>query len=321
MLISIIVPVYNMQKFLPDCIESIRKQTYRNLEIILINDGSTDNSGQICDELSKRDSRIVVIHKENGGVSSARNIGLKVANGQYIGFVDPDDWIDSTMFENLMKNIIKYQAEISICGYYKENRKGEILNNLPLSQQIVELNSTEALNSIIDLNGFRGFLCNKLFSVDILKKKPYIFLDEQIYFCEDLLFCCESFCKANTIIFDTTPYYHYIIHDKNMTKQLSIRKLTGLLSLEKIINLFTEKKVNVDLKKYKNYYMHLNLSLLMNGIEDKSLSSAEISLLKSNLYKYRFSELADNFIRILCFLARLNIKITFFFWKNLKNKN
>ena len=114
-LISIIVPVYNVEQYLDDCLVSILNQTYKNLEIILIDDGSTDNSGKICDEYAKKDSRIIVFHKENGGVSSARNAGLRIAKGIYIGFVDPDDWIAEDMYEVLYLNAKKYDADVSVC--------------------------------------------------------------------------------------------------------------------------------------------------------------------------------------------------------------
>ena len=104
--ISIIVPVYNVEKYLEKCIDSILNQSYQNLEIILIDDGSTDNSGSICDEYKKKDQRVQVIHQKNQGQSSARNAGLNIAKGSYIGFVDSDDWIEQNMYEKLYKNII-----------------------------------------------------------------------------------------------------------------------------------------------------------------------------------------------------------------------
>ena len=110
-LISIIIPVYNVERYLVQCIDSVCGQTYKNLEIILINDGSTDQSGNICDEYAKKDLRIKVIHKENGGNTSARKAGFTVATGEYIGFVDSDDWIDETMFGDLMEAMQKYQAD------------------------------------------------------------------------------------------------------------------------------------------------------------------------------------------------------------------
>ena len=103
--VSIIVPIYNVEKYLSKCIESILSQTYKNIEIILVDDGSPDNSPQICDEYAKKDDRIIVIHKANGGVSSARNAGIDIATGKYIGFVDPDDYIENNMYELMVNKI------------------------------------------------------------------------------------------------------------------------------------------------------------------------------------------------------------------------
>ena len=116
--ISVIVPVYKVEKYLDRCVESIVNQTYKNLEIILVDDGSPDNCPAICDAWANKDERIKVIHKENGGVSSARNRGIDAATGDYIGFVDSDDWIEPDMYELLADNAKKYDADISRCGYF-----------------------------------------------------------------------------------------------------------------------------------------------------------------------------------------------------------
>ena len=127
-IISIIVPIYNVGKYLPKCIESILNQTFKNFELILVNDGSTDNSGVVCDDYEKKDTRIKIIHKSNGGVSSARNAGLYVAKGEYIGFVDPDDYIDKNMYEKLYRLCIDNNSDIAICRFNREIN-GKIQNN------------------------------------------------------------------------------------------------------------------------------------------------------------------------------------------------
>ena len=111
--ISVIVPVYKVEKYLDKCVESIVNQTYKNLEIILVDDGSPDNCPAMCDEWAEKDERIRVIHKENGGLADARNAGMDIATGDYIGFVDSDDWIEPNMYEVLLKNALKYDADIS----------------------------------------------------------------------------------------------------------------------------------------------------------------------------------------------------------------
>lgn len=124
-MLSVIVPVYNVEKYLARCIDSILKQSYSDLEIILVDDGSTDNSGKICDQYREIDDRIVVIHKQNGGLSDARNVGMKKANGQYLAFVDSDDFIHPRMYEILMNLLLDYKADmvISNFAYYDEEKK------------------------------------------------------------------------------------------------------------------------------------------------------------------------------------------------------
>ena len=126
--ISVIVPVYNVEQYLERCVDSIINQTYKNLEIILVNDGSTDNSGKLCDELAKRDDRIRVIHKENGGLSDARNTGIEEAEADLIGFIDSDDYIDENMYELLIDNLRETNADLSMCGHY------DVYNNVSEAQ-------------------------------------------------------------------------------------------------------------------------------------------------------------------------------------------
>lgn len=130
-LISIIIPVYNVERYLRECIDSIIAQTYKNLEIILVDDGSSDKSGEICDEYSKKDSRIKVIYKKNGGLSDARNVALDIAKGDYIGFIDSDDYIEKDMFQILYNLAEEYNAEISSISFYKmlENKVISVRNS------------------------------------------------------------------------------------------------------------------------------------------------------------------------------------------------
>lgn len=126
--VSIIIPVYNAEKHISKCIESLTNQTYKEIQIILINDGSTDKSGQICEAYAEKDNRIIVIHKENGGVSSARNIGLENSTGYYIMFVDSDDWIEEDAIKRLMQVQNKYSYDLIMFGYYRENVINETID-------------------------------------------------------------------------------------------------------------------------------------------------------------------------------------------------
>lgn len=316
MLISIIIPVYNAEEFIEKCLDSIKNQTYKNIEVIIINDGSTDNSENICREYCKNNENFRLISKKNGGVSSARNIGLSEAKGDYIGFVDPDDWIEKDMFENLYKLIKDYNADISICGYIKESKNG-ILNKQN-KKQIIELTEIEALNEIIREDGFKGFLWNKLFSRELIKSYKDIFFYENIHFSEDLLFCCEYILKSKKVIYDTTPYYHYIIHDNNIcNSNYNSKKVTSLDAFEKIIDILSNKK-GIDINKYKNLYMNISISLLMNYIKENKKEIENYKKLRKSLYKYNLSDITSNYIKISCILCRINPKFCYLIWKVIK---
>lgn len=311
-LITIIIPIYNSERFLSKCLESIRNQTYQSLEIILIDDGSTDQSSKICEEYLKRDKRFQFYHKENGGVSSARNLGLEKATGDFIGFIDPDDWVEAHMFEKLIHLKIKYDADISICGYFKEEINGTSLKENS-KDEIFKLNQVETFSRLLDTNDFGGYLWNKLFTRKTLKKNNIKF-DENIHFCEDLLFCCEVISKSKEIVYDSSQYYHYIVHDSNIAiNQYSLKKISALNALINIIELLSEIK-DLDTKKYKSFFMKMTISLIMNGMQEKK----EVYQLKKNLYKYKISDLNGNFLKFSCFLARMNIQLCYYLWKILK---
>lgn len=149
--ISIVVPIYNVEKYVKKCIESLIKQTYKNIEIILVDDGSTDNSVGIIDEYANKDPRVVAIHQENKGVSAARNAGLKVARGEYIGFVDPDDYVDCQMYEVMVNKLQTGFADLAVCGYLKVWESSGEIETFCLADKIVS-----AKNCLNDLFDFRG---------------------------------------------------------------------------------------------------------------------------------------------------------------------
>jgi len=163
-LISIIVPIYNVEQYLENCIKSILNQTYKNIEAILVDDGSPDGSGAICDKYAALDPRIKVIHKKNGGVSSARNAGLKAACGEYIGWVDPDDWIELDMFEYLFSNLKSYDADVAVCSRricYPSRTEDCVWKNT------LVLNTEEALRQLLMDKQMRNYLWDKLWKAEL----------------------------------------------------------------------------------------------------------------------------------------------------------
>ena len=172
-LISVIVPVYNLIDYLPRCVSSLCAQTYRNLEIILVDDGSTDGTGQLCDELSASDERISVYHKENGGSSSARNYGLDRANGDYIGFVDGDDYVDADMYAKLYDGITRFEVKAAQIGRDEIDERGNRLPDIcvpPRTETLI--GSREFLKELLMHRGDCSF-CTKLFRKEVLKKRRF----------------------------------------------------------------------------------------------------------------------------------------------------
>lgn len=215
--ISVIVPVYNCEKYLEKCINSILSQTFDDLELILINDGSSDNSGKICDEFKEKDSRVKIVHQKNMGVSVARNVGLDVSEGKYIGFIDGDDYIESDMYEFLYNNIKKNEAEVAICGIaniFMKNNGSE-----KLTRQTSDFSGAKILNGE---EAFSESLKSKIFSVNPVNK----LFDKKLFdgerfpegkISEDAFLIPKVLLKANKVVCSSDIKYYYIRHENSIT--------------------------------------------------------------------------------------------------------
>ena len=203
--ISVIVPVYKVEKTLDKCVESIIGQTYKNLEIILVDDGSPDNCPAMCDGWAEKDSRIRVIHKENGGVSSARNAALDIATGDCIGFVDSDDWIEPEMYSSLIQKISESGKNIALCSYYAVEISGERNECRCVADKEV-LDKDDYFRFIV-LGGDGGYIWNRLYDADILKEVRF---DEDIWYSEDLLFNFKTAQKSNGAAILDKIEYNYV---------------------------------------------------------------------------------------------------------------
>lgn len=206
-LISIIVAVYNIKEYLPRCIDSVLAQTYENLEVILVDDGSTDESGKICDGYAERDKRIQVIHKENGGLSDARNAGLDAAAGTYIGFVDGDDWIEPDMYRAMYEACEREGAQIAACRYKQITGAGVIDASTGNS---VSLSKTEAME--IYVCGDERYLIynsvwSKLFLAELIRGMRFPVGKNS----EDIMFTTRAFCKMERLVYLDTAYYNYVL--------------------------------------------------------------------------------------------------------------
>lgn len=206
-LISIIVPVYNVKDYLEKCLQSICVQTYKNLEIILIDDGSSDGSGELCDLFAQRDGRIKVIHQTNAGQSAARNRGLAVAQGEFLGFVDSDDWIEPDMYEFLYHLLKENGADISICSHYRDKGKKSVAK-YSSGEQFV-FTRDEGIRALVVDRRIRNYVWDKLYKRRLFS--GITFPLNRIF--EDIAISYRIFYKAEKIVVREFPKYHYVIRD------------------------------------------------------------------------------------------------------------
>lgn len=215
-MISIIVPIYKVEKFLPKCIESILTQSYSDFELILVDDGSPDECPEICDEYAEKDQRIIVIHQKNSGVSAARNAGLKIAQGQYIGFVDPDDFVASDMYEKMVQAMEKSEVELVVCGYDyydEEYRIDETRKYKIVSDEVI--NQKELMKRMSDMPPtLRHGVVNKLFKSNLLSRMNFI---EGLHSSEDVMLLSEYIKLVKSAVIIHQPLYKNLVREGSAT--------------------------------------------------------------------------------------------------------
>lgn len=277
--ISIIVPVYNREKYIDRCIKSILNQSFRDFELILVDDGSTDNSIHICNKYSNINDNIIVIHKENGGVSSARNIGLEHAKGEYIMFIDSDDYIEENMLEVSYNHMFENKADLFICGakintYIKDKIRG--IQNLKLCNCEYLINEFLEKEGIDYLPIYINSVWAKLYKSEIIKNNNLKF-KEDIYMGEDSIFNLEYLNNINKIITWNDYLYNYCVRDNNdaITSSYHTDKkvpffITSINSFK--LNLINKCKCNEDfIKKFMRISFFDPISHRSNDINNYKL--------------------------------------------------
>lgn len=277
-MVSIIVPVYNIEKYLEECITSIMHQSYKNIEIILVDDGSTDKSGIICDKFSELDKRIKVVHKENGGAASAKNVGLDEANGEYICFVDGDDYIFRDFIENLYNQLIKYNADISECSFYYLY-KSHIEKDSFKSNNVI-FTSKDYLNQYVD-EWQSSLFWNKLFKSsvigDIRFKKEKRCIDDEFFTYKVIL-------NADLIARNSNHKYYY-----RQRKSSAVQNsLNNMQKAKDALDILVEryKLVTVKFPRLKKKYIEHDVNNLYYILSAFNLNDELVSLFKSNVYFY-----------------------------------
>ena len=240
--ISVIIPVYKAEKYLHRCVDSFLKQTFSDFEVLLIDDGSPDNSGKICDAYSVQDKRIKVFHKVNGGVSSARQYGLDHAEGEYVIHADPDDWVEPTMLEELYQNVVQNNSDMVICDFvFEYGRK----NAQTIHQNFTSLNHIDVLKKIFQL--MLGSCCNKLVRIKYLKENDIKF-PTQIFFGEDLFVNACLLSMNIKITYVPKAFYHYdqivnqnsLVHKTQESLIYQSKKLYEMLQVHMPYDVFSE---------------------------------------------------------------------------------
>lgn len=244
-IVSIIIPAYNIAPYLERCLESVRHQTYKELQIIIIDDGSTDQTGRIADSFAERDKRFHVIHKENSGVSAARKTGLEQADGEYIGFVDGDDYIEPEMYEKLVGLAVEYDTDIAHCGYQMV-----FPDRVDLYHGTNQLKVQDTYTGVKDLlegNLVEPGLWNKIYRRKLFNQINY---DENIVINEDLLLNYFLFHRSEKAVFIDIPYYHYMVRKNSAsTSDWNEHKIKDPIY---VLEIMFQKENDVELKKVIN---------------------------------------------------------------------
>ena len=220
-LISVIVPVYNVRTYLEKCFDSVAGQSWRNLEIILVDDGSTDGSGELCEELAGRDSRVRVIHKKNGGLGSARNAGIDAAKGELLSFVDSDDWIEGGMYDTMTEIMHRENAQIIACGIKRVSEAGTVSYYQDNLEERAIYSREEALIELPKNERLSNSMCNKLFRRETIKG---LHINEQIFY-EDNPFTPQCIARAERVAYTAEPFYCYFERSGSISrKSFSVRE-------------------------------------------------------------------------------------------------
>lgn len=306
-LISVIVPIYNVEKYLARCVDSIVNQTYKNLEIILVDDGSPDRCPQMCDDYAEKDSRIKVVHKKNGGLSDARNAGMAVATGKYISFIDSDDYVSDDFFECLLDVMNKENSDIVECSvvkFYEDNRFDEFSDDL----SVKTYDTQDAMSALIAENPFHQHVWNKLYKIELVKDIPYAVGKLN----EDEFWTYQVFGRANKVArLNKTMYYYFQRNSSIMGVGYNIRRLDALegkANRQKYIeNNFPDLSTQAKIDLYGScMFAYQSVLKFMSGADKKK--ALELIRKYRKMYNLSFDEikLADKSARKYFYLAKCN---------------
>lgn len=308
--LSVIVPVYNVEKYLSRCIDSILNQTYKKIEIILIDDGSTDNSSEICDIYAQRYDNVVVVHKANGGVSSARNMGLDTAKGDYITFIDADDYISENLYQDIIEKINELNADIAVCSVYRNDVDGILL-----TQNYAEVTDNMMLKI---MSGFGEWIWNKIYKKELIGNLRF---DTELTFGEDVFWLSQYCLKCKKGVYSTESCYYYFSNENSACNNIMIKdKLIRKYDMErkahlKILEVYknSNKKAIIE---FEHFMVSINIQNFMKIVKNDWVERNHIEDIKSLCKEYIFGLLKSNtslkmklLVLIMCISPKIIIRL------------
>ena len=320
-LVSIIIPVYNGEKYLNRCLDSVIGQSYALIEIILVDDGSVDSSLDICRKYASQDRRIYVETKENTGVSDTRNFGMSKAMGEFIVFIDCDDYVSSEYISHLV-SLMKDGIDMGVTGWIRESVTGEVKSKCVSLKETCDRDRT--LELTVSLSGFQGYPISKIFRSSVLRSGNVLF-DKDITIFEDLLFCCTYIKLCNRISVDTSfQDYHYVLHERGSryasvhAREFNKNWITEVYSLDKLLVLISgsskaAKRVRARIALSSSFYIN---RMFECGYEDKELQKSLVKKVRKNLFPALFSSEGDAKWTMQVFLCSISPK--FEYWVKTK---
>ena len=317
--ISVIVPIYKVEKYLRRCIDSIINQTFKNIEIILVNDGSPDNCPKICEEYKNKDNRIIIINQENQGLSAARNSGIRIARGQYLVFIDSDDYIEEDMIEYLYEGIVKYDVDISCCGYVAVYDNG-IKEKITVPSEDTIYKKEEALNILL-LNGYIDVVAwNKLYKKELFNN--ILYPTGKLY--EDMLTTYKLISVSDKILLRPKEKYFYCKRNDSIGgNQFSNKTLELLKACDEVYNYVAkEYKATpiLEIARIQWYVVVWNKMILSNEF-DKNLLSKIRKMIYKNIFNIVFSKELNNVRKFQLLLLFLNKCVYKFCYKRFIKTN
>jgi len=317
--ISIIVPVYNIELYLERCVESILSQTFVDFELILVNDGSTDQSGKVCDYYSEKDQRVKVLHKNNGGLSFARNEGLKIACGDFIGFVDGDDYIEKDMYKKLYELSEKTNSDIAICKFGREIN-GQLINELQ-QEFSKEMDNIEAMRQLFKGELYRFSVCNKLFRKSCFEN--ILFPEGRIH--EDLSTSYKLFANSTKSVYTNYVGYIYVKRENSiLNSRFNEKRLDAFLGWDEILSFMGQKypKLTKEVISCFAYGCVDNVHYIVNQVESKDSRIQYLSIIKRLHRKFYSKILLNNTLslkdKFILSLLNCNCKMLIFLIKSKK---